>query len=72
MATSDMVKALKEAPHDMTNDFKGQLETVGKRAADQGRETTSDVKKSAASKGIDRSREFAPVSRPTLVRSLAR
>lgn len=68
MAVAEKIKSIESYPQSASQEFRDQLERVGSTIAKQ---ASTGMRGSEASKGVDRSREFSPVARPSIVRSLA-
>jgi hypothetical protein len=70
MGIDSEISRLKSLPESASDSFRDQLQrmrSARERAGVQGGEATNSLQE----KGIDRSRELKPVSRPTIVRTLA-
>jgi hypothetical protein len=63
MSVADTIERLRQSPPEVSQEFKEQLERA-RRAREQLNGEPAQVK------GIDRSGEFTPVTRPTIVRAV--
>lgn len=72
MSVIDQIEALKSYPAGTSAAFRSQLEMVVKEISSQRHDVDAAQRVEMPSRGIDRSKEFSPIARPSMVRSLAR